>query len=1565
MLRLVTADTDITRPRLPEGVIQSGTKSLNVAQPGPKSLNVAQPGPKSLNVAQPGPKSLNVSQPAPMALTVGQPAPMALTVGQPAPMALTVGQPAPTALTVGQPRQTIYPSADAYKQYDHRTHVYMKPDTYIGADERMVREEWLYDFTEHKMINATIDFVPGCERLYLEVLTNASDNVGRSRRAGVDPGRIDIVMNNSTISITNYGLPIPVEMHPKEGVYVPQMIFGSLLTSSNYEVDRHEAGTNGIGAKAANIFSNEFMVIVHDHIRHLKYTQVWKANMTQKSDPAIEEYSGKESSVQIVYQMDFTRFKYPVPKGESGGYPPEAFALFARHAIDISFTAKTAVSFNGSQFNYANIREYARLYFGDAVENAIVHYQWPEGTEIVNKKKGLQVAKNPAITPEIELIAIDTPDSGHHVSFINCMMTRDGGVHVNAAVKAVGDSAVQMINDTVIKKLVKQNKGKELDAKEKRSHTITINDVKPHISILLSAKVTNPKFTSQTKTMLHSPVPKIDVPEEELRGITRWQLIDRLYAALEAKQFASMAKTDGKLKRYVRLQNGVDANNAGKAQRQQCILYITEGKSGAGYANKLVGLVPGGRDNIGVLPMRGKSLNVMNADRFQIEKNAEINELKKMLGLCEGMEYSDPNNFNKLRYGAIMIMADSDVDGKHIIGLILNFFHCRFPSLLARGFVMYYRTPTLRVTFNRQTLKFYTKREYDEWVLKTPNYQNWKHKYYKGLGTSKDTEISDDFQTPRVVLCFYDDKAAYTMKLHFDKRLADQRKDLIGAWRPVVGIDEVQTQPISWFLNYELILYSIENVRRSIPGLVDGLKESHRKILHGAHKKWNIQSGNPDYTEVKVAQFGAFVAEKSNYHHGELILDDVVVGMAQDFTGANNVPWFCRDGQFGCVDPNTPILIWGGSTKMAKDIKIDDVLVGDDGKPRNISKIVNGTDHMYDVFQEYGDTYRVNSQHILTLHYTKHKSINWDQSNGTWTLQYYDTTEQKIKSFVTSNSDKDQGEVIMLEFANTIPNDDIFDINIQTYLSLQPDEKDLFRSVRLDYEHYKSTIGGKIYVKCVGVGDYVGWYIDGNERFLLGDFTVTHNTRFQGGKDAAETRYSYTRPERLVGYILRKEDRPILKHVIDEGEDVEPETYYPVVPMALVNGVHGIGTGWSSTIPNHEMLDIINWLRLKIQGSDEENLPLILPQYRGFKGIIKVIDRCRQKRGANKVTITTINNSNDSTPQINTIVADDDDAAEDDDNEGLNDEEDEELYLKRDEHGSRPLLSMVSIGNFHQELDGKIVVNELPIGSWPHKYHKWLEVLVEEKKISGFRDMSVDNTVYFEIYGFKDSPNHRTLKLKRTIGMSNMVLLDENGHPVRYDTSSDVLEAFYSRRLPIYQIRKDYIIGNINETIKKLTHKIRFIRAVINKEIHVMNRKKVEIMEAMDALSIPRELLKTTKISECTEDEVIDLTNDIAVKEGELNTILQTTPQSMWLHDLDELERAYRSVYVAKDPQKVMSSSLENATAFPQGLSTSVRKQGRGIKSKTKTPAITPSNHAPPPVSGLRVISIDPTIPKD
>ena len=111
-------------------------------------------------------------------------------------------------------------------------------------------------------------------------------------------------------------------------------------------------------------------------------------------------------------------------------------------------------------------------------------------------------------------------------------------------------------------------------------------------------------------------------------------------------------------------------------------------------------------------------------------------------------------------------------------------------------------------------------------------------------------------------------------------------------------------------------------------------------------------------------------------------------------------------------------------------------------------------------------------------------------------------------------------------------------------------------------------------------------YIDSNERFLLADFTITHNTRLRGGKDAASPRYIWTEFCELTNLIFRKEDEPILNYLDEDGMRIEPECYYPIIPMVLVNGAEGIGTGFSTKCPQFNPVDIINNMKALINKTD-------------------------------------------------------------------------------------------------------------------------------------------------------------------------------------------------------------------------------------------------------------------------------------------------------------------------------------------------------------------------------------------
>jgi len=375
------------------------------------------------------------------------------------------------------------------------------------------------------------------------------------------------------------------------------------------------------------------------------------------------------------------------------------------------------------------------------------------------------------------------------------MWTRNGGVHADAAFKSLASNIVSTIN------------GQE---KKERKYKIDMGDVKKHVSMFVSCWLPDPKFDGQTKTALRSPTPKIVIDTKIIEPIMDWKLIHRLYAELDAKHFKILSKSDGKKKRHIEIKKGTDANFAGTGKSKQCTLIVVEGNSAGGYADTLMCLSEKGRDKMGILPLRGKPLNVMNATALQIGKNNEIKELKRMLGIREKVDYLKNENFDTLRYGHLMILSDSDVDGKHITGLILNIFHCLYPSLLARGFIKYLRTKIIDVRKGRGYRKFYTYNEYCKWKDATPNYKTWEHNYYKGLGTSEDSDIEEDFKDPHIVACIYDDLAPMAITRAFDKELANQRKEWISQWIPDYSVEEMKMQPISGFINHCWIFYFVK-----------------------------------------------------------------------------------------------------------------------------------------------------------------------------------------------------------------------------------------------------------------------------------------------------------------------------------------------------------------------------------------------------------------------------------------------------------------------------------------------------------------------------------------------------------------------------------------------------------------------------------------------------------------------------------------------------------------------------------------------------------------------------------
>jgi len=161
-----------------------------------------------------------------------------------------------------------------YQKKTQLEHILLRPDTYIGSIEKHTQNLWIFDSVSNLMVNRPISFVPGLYKIFDEILVNAADN--KQRDPSMNSLKVVIDAEANTISVCNNGDGVPVEIHQEEKVYVPELIFGHLLTSSNYDDTQKKTtgGRNGYGAKLTNIFSTEFIIETADGKRQKKYKQV-------------------------------------------------------------------------------------------------------------------------------------------------------------------------------------------------------------------------------------------------------------------------------------------------------------------------------------------------------------------------------------------------------------------------------------------------------------------------------------------------------------------------------------------------------------------------------------------------------------------------------------------------------------------------------------------------------------------------------------------------------------------------------------------------------------------------------------------------------------------------------------------------------------------------------------------------------------------------------------------------------------------------------------------------------------------------------------------------------------------------------------------------------------------------------------------------------------------------------------------------------------------------------------------------------------------------------------------
>ncbi|XP_059205626.1 DNA topoisomerase 2-beta isoform X2 [Centropristis striata] len=1044
-----------------------------------------------------------------------------------------------------------------YQKKTQLEHILLRPDTYIGTVEPITQQMWVFD-EEIGMNQREITYVPGLYKIFDEILVNAADN--KQRDKNMSHIKINIDAESNTISIWNNGKGIPVVEHKDEKMYVPALIFGHLLTSSNYDDDEKKVtgGRNGYGAKLCNIFSTKFTVeTACKEYRH-SFKQTWQNNMSKTSEPKIKFFDGDDFTC-VTFQPDLSKFKMEK-------LDKDTVALLTRRAYDVAGSCRgIKVTLNGKKLPITGFRSYVDLYVKDKLDETGV------ALKVVNE----------TVNDRWEVCLTLSEKGFQQIGFVNSIATTKGGRHVDYVV------------DQIVSKLIEVVK-----KKNKAGVSVKPFQVKNHIWVFVNALIENPTFDSQTKENMtlqtKSFGSKCLLSEKFIRAATNCGIVESILNWVKFKAQTQLNKKCSSVK-YSKIK-GIpkldDANDAGGKHSSECTLILTEGDSAKSLAVSGLGVI--GRDRYGVFPLRGKILNVREATHKQIMENAEINNIIKIVGLQYKKSYEDPESLRSLRYGRIMIMTDQDQDGSHIKGLLINFFHHNWPSLLKHTFLEEFITPIVKVNKNKQEMAFYSIPEFDEWKKQTENYKTWHIKYYKGLGTSTSKEAKEyfaDMEKHRITFRYSgaEDDAAIT--LAFSKKKTDDRKEWLTNFmedrrqRRMHGLPEqylygTQARHLSYndFINKELILFSNSDNERSIPSLVDGLKPGQRKVLFTCLKR-------NDKREVKVAQLAGSVAEMSAYHHGEQALMMTIVNLAQNFVGSNNVNILQPLGQFG--------------------------------------------------------------------------------------------------------------------------------------------------------------------------------------------------TRINGGKDAASPRYIFTMLSPLAKLLYPPVDSNLLKFLYDDNQKVEPEWYIPIIPLVLVNGAEGIGTGWACKIPNYDAREIVNNINRMLNHQD--TLPM-LPNYKNFKGVIHELGQ-NQYLVSGEVSVIDRNTIEITELPVRTWT-----------------QAYKESVLEPMLQGTDKTPALISdYKEYHTDTTVKFVVR-----------------------------MSEEKLAQAESVGL-----HKVFKLQSSLTCNSMVLFDHMGCMKRYDSVQDILREFFELRLHYYKLRKDWLLGSLGAEASKLSNQARFVLEKIEGKITIENKTKRELIRML------------------------------------------------------------------------------------------------------------------------------------
>lgn len=806
----------------------------------------------------------------------------------------------------------------------------MEKDWAAGSSERTELQSDVV--IDGKLINTKITYSPKLYKCVDEVVVNALDHMVNCwlRGGKSHVTRITIGLDrDGMIWVENDGPGIETGFHRVEKMHVPQLIFGCTWAGSNSDkpLDSITGGTNGIGAKVANIMSDKFIVETTSDGTY--YHQVWTNNMEKVESPTIIDQKKNRGAVPAEKWVPHTRISFR-PSYDKFGYDLTDDAVFtefenllitrtyyaAVYAGSISHPVK--VFWKNQLISCNSVAALAQMMYEEDQIITTSLGKIPRGTNHldIQVKKGSKTITIPVYEWQLAVAVAEGGDK----TIKNMRQTSI----VNGIVVAVGchlDFIKRRLIESIKERIEKTTKSKTA----LKSETLAAN-----LHIFLCCKIPAVSWNGQAKETLSLAFK--DVKTYFDNYVIPPAFISKVAEKLEAVIADSLGEKTTKRRRTVivdKYERAVFSSDPKKCRK--CCLILTEGDSAASRARK--GMTEESSDGkpiigfnyYGLYTLGGVIQNVRRlvkkimtptGVKFIISDKLKKSDFWKnfidITNLDPSLSY-DPasptyeKEMATLNYGGGIIgLVDQDLDGVgKIFGLVLNIFEYIWPKLIENGFVKRFATPLQRAypkAAGGLIEEFYSNAEFEKWQESNDASKYTIH-YIKGLATHTDDEVihmfknfeknlytytMEDVEKSRDLFYTYYDVEADLRKEVLSTPPRDCNNDLLLAQRRKMKIDIVD------HIEDEVKAYERSDLLQKLWCVVDGMNQSGRKILDAGFKYFG-----PKSQPVKVQSFAGTVKELCNYHHGQVSIEDSIKGKAFLAVGGVQLPQFQPYGEFG------------------------------------------------------------------------------------------------------------------------------------------------------------------------------------------------------------------------------------------------------------------------------------------------------------------------------------------------------------------------------------------------------------------------------------------------------------------------------------------------------------------------------------------------------------------------------------------------------------------------------------------------------------------------------------------